>query len=150
MHIRSIFGIVIVLVTALAIGYVVMTPKDAPRSDAAIPTPLADDLIVIEQPLPESVVYSPLKITGRARGTWFFEASFPIVLTNWDGLIIAQAPAQATTDWMTTDWVPFEATLVFNVDTSVSSRGALILRKDNPSGLPQFDDAREMTVFFGK
>ena len=105
------------------------------------------DLIRISNPRPNQVIKSPLTITGEARGTWFFEASFPVVLANWDGLIIAQGIAQAKSEWMTTDFVPFEATLTFTVDKNVySNRGALILRKDNPSGLPEHDDALEIPV----
>ena len=106
------------------------------------------DLIQVETPLPESEVSSPLVIKGKARGNWFFEASFPVILTNWDGLIIAEGVAQAEGEWMTTDYVPFTTTLTFTVDTRVSNRGSLILKKDNPSGLPEHDDAFEYTVYF--
>jgi len=110
------------------------------------------DLIRLDEPQPDEKIESPLKIKGEARGNWFFEASFPIILTNWDGLIIAEGVATANPpaggDWMTEDFVPFEAELEFTADTSVSNRGALILKKDNPSGLPEHDDALEITVFF--
>jgi len=108
------------------------------------------DLIRVTTPLPESMVSSPLVIKGEARGMWFFEASFPVVLTNWDGLIIAQGVATAKGDWMTEEYVPFEATLEFTSDTSVSNRGSLILKKDNPSGLPENDDAFEYTIYFSE
>lgn len=66
---------------------------------------------------------------------------------NWDGLIIAEGIATAKTDWMTTDFVEFEGELTFVVDENVySNRGALILKKDNPSGLPENDDALEIPV----
>lgn len=115
---------------------------------AVTPTPLADDMVQLDQPLPGAEITSPLTVTGRARGTWFFEASFPVVLTDWDGRILAAVPAQAEGEWMTTDWVPFKAVIEFEADTSVSNRGSLILKKDNPSGLPQYDDSREITVYF--
>ncbi|MCX6780019.1 MAG: hypothetical protein NT034_02455 [Candidatus Magasanikbacteria bacterium] len=124
---------------------------------SAQPLPPADngneqakiDLIRIQTPRPNEVVQSPLTITGQARGTWFFEGSFPVVLTDWDGLIIAQGTATAKGDWMTTEFVPFTATLIFTVDKDVySNKGTLILRKDNPSGLPQNDDALEIPVVF--
>jgi hypothetical protein len=107
-----------------------------------------EDLIILENPQPETNISSPLTITGKARGNWFFEADFPIILTNWDGLIIAETHATALGDWMTEDFVPFEAVLEFAPDTEVSNRGHLILQKDNPSGLPENDDALEITVFF--
>ncbi|MDP3947753.1 MAG: Gmad2 immunoglobulin-like domain-containing protein [bacterium] len=105
------------------------------------------DLIRLDTPRPNQVINSPLTIKGEARGTWYFEASFPVILTNWDGLIIAQGIATAKSDWMTTEFVPFEATLNFTVDKNAySNRGSLILRKDNPSGLPEHDDALEIPV----
>lgn len=109
------------------------------------------DLIRLASPRPNQTIESPLVVTGEARGNWFFEASFPIFLTNWDGLIIAQGIAQAQSDWMTTEFVPFKATLTFTVDKDVySNRGALILKKDNPSGLPEHDDALEVPITFQK
>ena len=108
------------------------------------------DLIRLESPRPNQVIGSPLVITGEARGYWFFEASFPVFLTNWDGLIIAQGIATAQDEWMTGDFVPFKATLNFVVDENVySNRGTLILQKDNPSGLPEHDDALEIPVLIG-
>lgn len=107
------------------------------------------DLIRVNTPRPNQTITSPLIITGEAQGTWFFEASFPVVLTDWDGLIIAQGIATAKSNWMTTDFVPFEATLTFKVDKNTySSRGALILKKDNPSGLSEHDDALEVPIIF--
>lgn len=109
------------------------------------------DLVILESPLPEEIVTSPLVIKGQARGTWFFEASFPVILADWDGRIIAQGIATATDDWMTEELVPFTASLEFENPENIgdfSRRGALILKKDNPSGLPEHDDALEITVYF--
>lgn len=110
-----------------------------------------NDLIRLVNPRPNQIIQSPVIITGEARGTWFFEASFPVILVSWDGLIIAQGFAQAKSDWMTTDFVPFEATLTFDADKNAySNRGVLILQKDNPSGLPEHDDALEIPIVFQK
>lgn len=107
------------------------------------------NLIQLNNPRPNQVIQSPLTIKGEARGYWFFEASFPVILTNWDGLIIAQGIATANENWMTEDFVPFEATLNFIVDENVySNKGTLILKKDNPSGLPENDDALEIPILF--
>ncbi|MDD2656045.1 MAG: Gmad2 immunoglobulin-like domain-containing protein [Patescibacteria group bacterium] len=105
------------------------------------------DKIILDNPRPNQIITSPLTITGKARGTWFFEASFPVVLTDWDGIIIAQGIATAKSDWMTEDFVPFEATLTFQTPT-YKNNGSLILKKDNPSGLPEYDEALEIPVLF--
>lgn len=105
------------------------------------------DKIVLTEPLPNDTVESPLVISGSARGSWFFEASFPVFLTDWDGLIIADGIATAQGDWMTSEFVPFTATLNYTLaTTSYSNKGTLILQKDNPSGLPEYDDALEIPV----
>ncbi|MBN2306590.1 hypothetical protein JXD20_01260 [Candidatus Peregrinibacteria bacterium] len=122
-------------------------PMEPPVAETVIEESSA--LIILETPQAEENIISPLTIKGKARGNWFFEASFPVILANWDGVIIAETTAQAQGDWMTEDYVPFEAVLDFEKpDTSISNRGALILKKDNPSGLPENDDALEITIYF--
>ena len=106
-----------------------------------------NDLIRLDYPRPNAAISSPLTITGRARGNWFFEAGFPVVLVDWDGLIIAEGSAEAQTDWMTEDFVPFEAKLEFE-NPGVYNNGALILQRSNPSDLPENDDALEIPVKF--
>jgi hypothetical protein len=108
---------------------------------------------LLENPQPEQEISSPLKVKGQVSGAWFFEASFPVVLTDWDGKIIAEAVAEAQEDWMTTDFVPFEATLQFDKPYEEGAddfmkKGNLILQKSNPSGLPENDDAYEIRVQF--
>jgi Immunoglobulin-like domain of bacterial spore germination len=111
------------------------------------------DRIMLTSPQPDATIASPLIITGEARGPWFFEASFPVTLTNWDGLIIAEGIATAESDWMTEDFVPFRAELTFTSpyqagDPAFMERGSLILKRDNPSGLPENDAALEITIQF--
>ncbi len=125
------------------------TPATSTRAIVSATT--TSDLIHVTNPLPNQQIQSPLVLTGEARGSWFFEASFPVVLTDWDGKIIAQGIAQAKSDWMTNNFVPFQATIVFKVDPNVySNKGSLILRRDNPSGLPQNDNALEIPITFVK
>lgn len=104
------------------------------------------DLIKVTDPRPNAIVTSPLTVRGVARGNWYFEASFPVELLDATGVRLAQVPAQAQGEWMTTDFVPFTATLTFTAPTS--STGTLLLHKDNPSGLPQNDDALRIPVRF--
>ena len=106
-----------------------------------------NNLIHVTNPLPNQLIKSPLIIEGEARGVWFFEASFPVVLTDWDGLIIAEGFATAQGEWMTEEFVPFIATLEFKTPT-YKNNGVLILKKDNPSGLPEHDRAFEIPVIF--
>lgn len=103
-------------------------------------------MIKVAEPKAGQFITSPLLIKGQARGTWFFEASFPIVLTDAQGEEITTVVATAQTDWMTEDFVDFEAELTFTKPEGLS--GFLIFKKDNPSGLPENDDSISLPVFF--
>jgi len=96
-------------------------------------------------------ISSPFTVTGFAKGNWFFEASFPIVVVDWDGRIIGQGIATAKDEWMTEKFVPFEGTITFEKPTGAEERlrrGAVIFRRDNPSDLPENDAALEIPVYF--
>ncbi len=103
--------------------------------------------ILLDEPLVGQVVKSPMRISGSAPGNWFFEASAPVIVTNWDGLIIGESYIKAQGDWMTTDYVSFDGYVEFE-NTEYGDYGFLILKKDNPSGEPHMDDAVEMRVEF--
>jgi len=99
--------------------------------------------IIVAQPKPNETITSPLEVEGRARGSWFFEASFPIKLVGeTDNDLITTGIAQAQGDWMTNDFVSFKATLEFG--PTKAKTGILILEKDNPSGLPE--NARQIEI----
>lgn len=109
-----------------------------------------DDLIRVSSLRPYQIVNSPLVITGVAKGSWFFEASFPIVLISGDGTIVAQGIAKAKSDWMTTNFVQYEATLTFKLDKNLYNKKAmLVFKKDNPSGLPENENSLEIPVIIG-
>ena len=116
----------------------------------SVPASVAHGDIRVTSPQPGDSVGSPIRITGEARGYWFFEASFPVVVVDWDGIILAEGIATANGDWMTESFVPFTAEIEY-AEPSVpdfNTRGAIILKKDNPSGLPENDDAIEIPITF--
>jgi len=106
------------------------------------------NLIKSSHPRPNQTIISPLFIKGEARGYWFFEASFPIKLLDGNGKEIALTIAQAKSDWMTEDFVPFEAALQFT--TPDTKEGTLVFKKDNPSGLPEHDDELIIPIKFSE
>ncbi len=118
------------------------------------------DLIIMSKPSPLEVISSPLLIEGEARGTWFFEATFPISVVDWDGKIIAEGfgsavldPSDPKSTWMTEEFVPFKAEIVFETPENIgdfSNRGVIILQKSNASDLPENDDALEIPIRFWK
>ncbi|MFH1820624.1 MAG: GerMN domain-containing protein [Candidatus Nealsonbacteria bacterium] len=104
------------------------------------------DLIRIDNPHPNQGIESPLKVIGEARGYWFFEASFPVKVFDDNGFLLGIKPAQALKEWMTEDFVPFSTTFPFTFPST--SKGKLILEKDNPSGLPEHADELIIPVYF--
>ncbi|MEK7554657.1 MAG: GerMN domain-containing protein [Patescibacteria group bacterium] len=104
------------------------------------------DLIQAANPRPGEVIESPLLIDGEARGTWYFEASFPVVLLDEKGTVIATSHMEAQGEWMTEEFVPFKGTIAFTVPETET--GTLVLKKDNPSGLPEHDDELRIPVRF--
>lgn len=104
------------------------------------------NLIRVTTPQKNDYVTSPVLVEGEARGTWYFEASFPVKLIDSQSRLLGQAPAQAQGEWMTKDFVPFSLSLEFATPTTET--GMLILEKDNPSGLPQYDSEFRIPVRF--
>lgn len=110
--------------------------------------PNQSNLIQVTLPLPNSVISSPVVIKGQARGNWYFEASFPVKLFDANNNEVPLTPGyiMAQGDWMTTDFVPFQASLTFSQPATATGR--LVLQKDNPSGLPEYDDEITIPVRF--
>ena len=121
------------ILTSLSIGNV---KKQRPLSD----------LIRLEHPLPNLDVTSPLKIKGKARGEWYFEASFPVSLYDARDSLLAEGGATAQENWMTEEFVPFTAELTFNAPDD--ERGKLVLHRSNMSGLPENDRSLSIPVIF--
>ncbi len=108
---------------------------------------LSKGMIHVTYPQPGDTITSPLVVTGTARGNWFFEASFPFVVTDADGKVLAEHYATAEGEWMTTEFVPFTGTINFTKPANVKS-GFVILKRDNPSDLPQNDASIKIPIYF--
>ena len=135
---------VALIIAGVAYWYLAQsTPVSAPV--AATPAS-KDDLIVVNTPLPNTEIESPLLIQGKARGNWYFEASFPVSLYDEAGNQLGIMPVQADGEWMTTDYVPFSEQFTFA--TSTTSTGTLVFKKDNASGLPEHDNELRIPVRF--
>lgn len=95
------------------------------------------DLIKVENPFPGAVTGKTFTVIGQARGYWYFEASFPIELQDKNGKVIATAIAQADGEWMTENFVPFKVEI--KAPNDYIGPATLVLKNDNPSGLPEND-----------
>jgi len=99
----------------------------------------------IVKPQANDLLISPYEVSGLAPGSWFFEASLPVKLLDDQGQEIVAVPAQALSDWMTSDLVPFTANLNFSTQ---ATSGYVVIKKDNPSGLPEYDDELPIPIRF--
>jgi len=104
------------------------------------------DLIRVINPRPNQTIESSLVVEGEARGYWFFEASFPVKIFDANNNLLGQTIAQAKSEWMTEDFIPFQATIEFSIPTTET--GKLILERDNPSGLPENEDQLIVPILF--
>jgi hypothetical protein len=96
------------------------------------------DKIQVDLPFPDAVVGKDFSVMGKARG-WFFEASFPVEVLDKSGKVLALVTAHPKSgeDWMTADFVNFQADI--KVPQAYIGPATLVLKKDNPSGLPEND-----------
>lgn len=142
----KIINIIAVFVLLVAMGTLVLinAGKNPEPQPSPSPTPTTSDEIILTSPQINQIVSSPITIEGMARGYWFFEASFPVKLFDDKRQEIATHHVQATSDWMTTDFVPFKGELLYNAIATTSA--ILVLQKDNPSGLPENDKSIEIPI----
>lgn len=101
--------------------------------------------VVIDSPAMNALVKSPLHVSGKAKGTWFSEGQLPILLTDSNNNVIVASSGVADGEWMTTDYVDFTADVTFS---TTATSGFLVIKKDNPSGLPENDAEIKVPVTF--
>ncbi|MDO8269823.1 MAG: Gmad2 immunoglobulin-like domain-containing protein, partial [Candidatus Levybacteria bacterium] len=87
------------------------------------------DEISIVFPRPNQIIFSPLQVSGKARGAWYFEGSFSGELFDDNKKLIGTVVLQALGEWMSEDFVPFVGELKF--ETPNTSKGKLILKNAN-------------------
>jgi hypothetical protein len=107
----------------------------------------SSDRIIVQAPLPGATVHSALVVRGQARGNWFFEGDFPLLLLDRDRNVLARSYASALGEWMSDAFVPFEGVLEFEPPPGATT-GWLVLQKDNPSERPELDEVLELPVGF--
>ncbi len=105
------------------------------------------DMIMVDNPAVGAKVSSIFTLTGKARGNWYFEASFPVQVLDGSNNVLVNTFATAQADWMTTDFVPYQTTIT--VPGGYTGPATLVLKKDNPSGLPENDASISFPITIG-
>jgi hypothetical protein len=137
---RKTIIITVVLIVILVVAFLVFDIGRKPAIAPDINATTTDMQIVVSYPDDNQEVSSPVKISGKARGSWFFEGSFPIQLVDINGNILGTSIATSSEDWMTAEFINFNSELSFEKSTS-TRRAVLVLKKDNPSGILDFDQS---------
>jgi len=151
-----------IIICAIAIGsFFSLNQRNALEDYNAItendPSRSAD--ITVFLPKEGEGISSPVEVSGMAKGTWFFEGSFPVRVYDDKGALLGTGIAETTEPWMTENEISFFSKISF--ENPGNGEGLIRLSKDNPSGLPEFDlsydlpvrfvsDTMEVKVYFGR
>lgn len=118
------------------------SPDATPASTAQVD----QEYFKLETLTADSKITSPLVISGQAKGTMFFEGSFPVSIEDSNGKNLGTEIAKAEGEWMTEKMVPFKATI--NFKTPSTKTGFVVLKNDNPSGLPENEHSVKFSISF--
>jgi hypothetical protein len=129
------------------IGSVFATPANVVVLPVYYDVSSTTDTIRVASPSHGNGVASPLQVTGTARGEWFSEGSFPVVLVDSKGRILAKGNVASQGNWQTTDFVPFSGVLTFARQQSAST-GSIYFLESNPSGMAANAQAAVEPVVF--
>ncbi len=100
-------------------------------------------VVSVVTPSPDSVTGKEFEVRGVARG-WYFEGSFPVIVRDANNNVLTTSPAQAQSDWMTSQPVSFIAKI--KIPNNYIGKATVILKKDNPSGLPEYDASMSFPI----
>jgi len=146
---RIFYIAVIVIVLAVASFFAVTDFKLPELKPISTPsaTPGTSDLIHVTEPIEGQLIAGPtLMAKGEARGYWYFEASFPVKIYDANGVELGVGIAQANGEWMTENFVPFNASVAFK--KPATETGTVVFERDNPSDLPGNDASVSIPVRF--
>ena len=106
-----------------------------------------DDLIEVFSPSINQMIDSTIFIKGKARGFWFFEASFPLSVYSESGNLVLQSYVNADSTWMTEDFVPFSKTIHLK-NPPTTKLGTIVFHKANASGMKEHADSLILPIQF--
>jgi hypothetical protein len=145
---KIVFLVLGILIIIAAVVIIVQYPKLKKQStnNPPIVKTVGNDQIVVTSPDLQQAVSSPIQIKGKAKGNWFFEATFPVKILDENGNTLGTAHANAEDNWQTEDFVNFSVSLIFNIPKG--TKGVIVFENDNPSGLPQNQKSFTVPVSF--
>lgn len=111
-----------------------------------VPEQANTDAVVFQNIRANQRIESPLEVRGTALGSWFFEANIGLRLLDADGKEVVRGHAEATSDWMTPNPVPFKGTITFTAPATAT--GFIEVEKDNPSDKRELDASVRIPIRF--
>jgi hypothetical protein len=119
----------------------------SPPPPSVTPKPSLSPVIILSPDISKPLK-SPQKIIGLVDKTWVFEGSFPLELFDNQYRSLFKGNAAAP-NWLDEDskYTNFSATLKF---ITKKQSGFLMIKNDNPSGLPQNDKSLTIPVVFSQ
>lgn len=150
--VRASIVIAVIATVALFAWYAMVHGALPGKDSSTIPPPDASvtyinassDLVFVSAPKPGGSVQGSFSISGFARGSWYFEAVFPIDVIDRSGNVIAHTQGRAQSEWATDAFVPFTAQVA--LVAPYSGPATVVLKKDNPSGDPAPDASLSFPV----
>ena len=103
-----------------------------------------NELIQIDGIYPGAIIGSPIRVTGKANNSWYFERDFPVILKDENGNVLSRAPAVALSTSRTPGWIPFKADIIFIAGPG--TKASLIFELDNPSDTEGFQRSVSIPV----
>jgi hypothetical protein len=125
--------VIVVILAGVLVGLPGPKSAEAPLSER----------VTVKVPRADTTVESSFEVSGMAPGQWFFEGSFPVQLRDANNDLVVNTYATADGEWMTTELVPFHATVEAG---NYAGPATLVLLRDNPSGLPENDDSVSVPI----
>lgn len=113
-----------------------------PAPQTAASTAVDPNAITVTAPVVNTASRSPLRVTGVAPNFWYFEALFDARLEGPGGVVLAEAPAQAQSDWTTEGPVAFVAEFTFTVKEDTPAVVVLTRYRGDPEAAQPGDVVR--------
>ncbi len=142
--------IILIVVIAIVVvgGLVLLSMKNSKTSEPVadpsqevnskiVYTNASAEMISVDTPRPDDVTGKEFTVIGKAIGPWYSEATFPVQVVAKDGTVLFSGGAEAQGDWMTENQVPFFVNVT--IPETFIGEATIVLKKDNPSGLPERD-----------
>lgn len=141
---QKLLVILLLFILTLGVGYYFLREKlpedNSLKTEKGIPLELI-------YPQPNTEVGCEFELSGKISNQWFFEGSFPVSIVV-DGKTVLETQALTEEEWTKEGDISFYSKI--KCDSGCVGSGNIVLKKDNPSDLPENDDSFSIPVTFSK